>query len=163
MKNPVTVNHFHQRLLWVYLSLFLVPAVVVIFVDLGFKMEEASFKIENSFWIFFCPLLSLSAVLAEKYINSKLSLKSKNTTSLSSMLADYKKATILRFLLLEIPIIMSLLVFGWTRNVFFLALSILTMIYLFTIYPQMDKLIATCKPNAKQMVFFNNPNLTITD
>ncbi len=136
---------------------------MVICMDRVLLMENADFKIENVFWTYLCAALSLSAVLTEKYILSKLTLKSKKLESLSYKLILYKKATILRFVLLEIPIITSLAAFGLTRNVFFLALSITIMIYLLAIYPNNEKMISKCNPNIQQMVFFQNPDLPLTD
>ena len=92
--------------------------------------RQMSVKSTNDTFMFVVPLLAVVSVIAGHLIFKQLLGNLNNELSLKEKIKGYQSATIIRFALTEFPALFAIVAFMLTRNILFLVIAGLLIVYL---------------------------------
>lgn len=91
-------------------------------------------------FIFIAPLLAIGGIVAGNLIFKQLLIALESKVSLSEKMMGYQTALIIRFALLEGPSLFGIVAYMISGNLFFLAITVMLMLYFLSLRPTKDKM-----------------------
>ena len=104
------------------------------------------------------PSAAIAGILLSMLIYKNRINALSNTASLKDKLLRYQTARIVKYLLLEVPILFGLVIYMNTGNMFYLLVSVMVLIYFFTLFPRREKIIKELNMDRQQQILFNKPD-----
>lgn len=134
-------------------------AVGVLMMHLNGEPTNPTFPIAVAYGI--CGMLLASGLGAGKVIFEKKIQAAREQTSLADQLQSYRAAAIIRFALLEMPGIASIVFYLLTQEEFLLCFCAASIISMFAFRPTLPKLIQDLQLDFKSQQLLEDPNAVL--
>lgn len=119
-----------------------------------YLQTDVSTTSEDDMMIYIFPLLGVAGIFVGQFLFKQLTSKLKKDATLSSKLATYQTASLVRWALVEGPALLNFVWFGNTSNSLFLAIGATLLIYLFLLRPTKTKIQNDLKLQGPQLTQF---------
>jgi hypothetical protein len=134
-----TPKTFLKTLSIIHLAL-IAGQVLFAITALGIKTKhQTDVKNSNEAFMFIVPLLALAGFVAGHMLFKQQVNKLSGETSLKEKIKGYQGAVIVRFALLEGPSLFAIVAFLLTKNLLFLLVSALIILYFISLRPTKEK------------------------
>ncbi len=114
-------------------------------------------------FLYIVPVLAAAGIFASLQVFKLMVTKAKQQSSLGKKISAYGSAMIVRYAVLEAPSLFAIVAFFLTGEYFFLAISVLIIIFFFLVRPSREKLIEDLELNANEAALVNDPDAVIME
>ena len=158
MSSATTSNGYLRMLLAIHQGLIIGPILLgTLFYTIAEKGTLGYF-LSNSPWTYIVTGTSFGGILLGELIFKKALHGFPKTALLRHKLKRHHSASIIRYILIEIPIFLGIFVFTATNNLTFLVISSISLFYLILIKPKRRKIAKSLNLSRLEHLQFHRPN-----
>ncbi|MCM4171715.1 hypothetical protein DHD32_09495 [Arenibacter sp. TNZ] len=134
---------------------------ILLFTIVIFVMSDGlilGFKAGENVFIYLVPIVAIIAYFGSNYLFNKQLASILKSNSLMERLMLYQKASVIRFAILEGAAFLSTIAFMLHKNIFYLVISVLLILYLFKLRPTKKKVMDHLSLSLEEQQYFQIEN-----
>ena len=158
MSSATTSNGYLRMLSAIYMGLLIGPTVLGILFYAIAEKGTLGYSLDDSPWIYIVPTISFTGILLGELIFRKALSNFPKTALLRHKVKRHHSASVIRYILVEIPIFLGIFVFTATNNLTFLVISSISLFYLILIKPKRRKIAKSLNLSRLEHLQFHRPN-----
>lgn len=136
-----------------------VTAGILLFILLIFIMAKdlvLGFPSGNNAFVYLVPVIAMIAYFGSNYYFQKKLANMIKRNSLSKKVIHYQQTCMVRYAILDVATVFSAIAFMLSRNVFYLVISLLLLLYLIKLRPTKGKLVEDLVLSKEDRLQFEN-------
>ncbi|WP_435624833.1 hypothetical protein [Flagellimonas sp.] len=154
----MTSQGYIRTLSVIHKGLIIGPTLLGILFYAIAEKETLGYSLDDSPWIYVVPSTSFGGILLGELIFRKAIKDFPKTALLRHKVKRHHSASVIRYILIEIPIFLGVFVFMATNNLTFLVIVSIAVFYLILIKPKKENIEKSLNLNRLERLQFQRPN-----